>query len=700
MRSSSRVKLLVAAGCLLIGLGAAPATPSYHSVERAIDEIRQSWAKPGAPAQPNAPGWNAFFDAMLGELRKCGEAASENDRLVSLNRLYKMWVALEVTPWPAGKTLREELRTWLRPRVQLAWAGRRLVDSVRGLNAPASPTAKENRERWLRFVDDDLGKALRQYDGASTVGQRLDALDRVYGALDALQQKNATYSWVPSQTLQATLNDLYNHPNLDISADVASVAPYLEANVVQSGPIYRKGYVSQVTAGAKTGFGLLHSDNGIAFYNSQMMTSVTPITDFQRQIASDSQGQRAARMYQFGATSTDYAQLTIVAVLTPTGLQLGPQYQHNVDAMISSVPQPGRNLVRTLAALFGFDQARITNEVYSNAIPKIRQNVVQEAAELGAERTSQEAAIRNVSFSKYLIGYDRLAFRNLLIEGLSMRSRPENALLGGTLHWRNARQQLGADLPQPSWLAVPAPGVSADLHLSSIMTNLTRGYLESEAVRGIENLMLVTRKVPPDAPPQQGIELVQNADYPSFLAAVTKAQEANDPKELAVRVKRPRQSPEFAADARGFLVASVHDFQIEVPAPAQAARGGLAGPPAKVYRITSPRAEVTLSFKLTSQAQTTPVRLSGKIEEFDPGQGVKVYAINEDEGKAQPLNAFTSSFVVGILRSKIQGQPIDIPLSNLQLQGFAIREVSPLDPTGWIRAQLVRTSASPTAGVR
>ena len=27
------------------------------------------------------------------------------------------------------------------------------------------------------------------------------------------------------------------------------------------------------------------SDNGIAFYNSQMMTSVTPITDFQNQIA-------------------------------------------------------------------------------------------------------------------------------------------------------------------------------------------------------------------------------------------------------------------------------------------------------------------------------------------------------------------------------------------------------------------------------
>ena len=239
------------------------------------------------------------------------------------------------------------------------------------------------------------------------------------------------------------------------------------------------------------------SDNGIAFYNSQMMWSVTPIWDFQKQIASDSQGQRAARMYQFSATTQDYAQLTIVAVFSPNGLQLAPQYQHNVDAIIGSVPQPGRNFARAIASLIGFNQERIRQQVYEGALPKMRQNVAQEAAELGAERTSQEAAIRNVTYSKYLIGYDRLALGNLLIEGLSMRSRPDRALLGGTLHWLGARDQVGADMPQPSWLAVPGPGVSADVHLSSIMTNLSRGYLQSDEVRGVDNLMVVTKPVPP-----------------------------------------------------------------------------------------------------------------------------------------------------------------------------------------------------------
>ena len=175
---------------------------------------------------------------------------------------------------------------------------------------------------------------------------------------------------------------------------------------------------------------------------------------------------------------------------------------------------------------------------------------------------------------------------------------------------------------------------------------------------------------------------------------------ANDPKVLAVRVKRPGRAPEFAADARGYLVALVHDFLIDLPAPPQAAQGGLAGPPAQVYRISAPEAEFVILFKIESATQSSPVRLSGRIEEFTPGPGAKVYAINEDEAKAVPLTAFTSTFVLGVFRGRVQGQPIDVPLSNLQLRGFAIRSVSPLDPSGWIRANLVRTSVSPAAGIQ
>ena len=43
------------------------------------------------------------------------------------------------------------------------------------------------------------------------------------------------------------------------------------------------------------------------------------------------------------------------------------------------------------------------------------------------------------------------------------------------------------------------------------------------------------------------------------------AQAANDPKVLAVRVRRPAHAPEFGTDQKGNLVALIHDLEVEVP---------------------------------------------------------------------------------------------------------------------------------------
>jgi hypothetical protein len=238
------------------------------------------------------------------------------------------------------------------------------------------------------------------------------------------------------------------------------------------------------------------------------------------------------------------------------------------------------------------------------------------------------------------------------------------------------------------------------VHVSSILTSLAHGYLQSDEVKGIENLMLLTRKVPPGSSPRDAFEVVKNADYPRFLGAITTAQESGDPKVTALRVKRPGRPPDFAADARGFLVATVFDFQLEVPVPAQGARAGaMAGPPAKVYRITSPRAEFVISFQVKPGPQSGPVHLAGRVEELDLGAHSKVFAVNEDESKPVLLTVFNAALVKGFLLARVKGQPIDVPLSNLQLRGFTIRDVSALDPSGWMRVQLIRTSASPAAGV-
>ncbi|MDR3637319.1 MAG: hypothetical protein P4L84_26180 [Isosphaeraceae bacterium] len=691
---------MIAALAVAAGFGAAPAAPSYHSVERAVQEIRNDWKKPGAATPTNAPGWDAFFDALVNELQAYTVAQGETDQLGSLNRLYQMSVALNGVSWTPAARVHAELRSWLRPRVRLAWAERKLVEAVQGLPETTDGSARSNRDRWIQFVNSDLGAALRQYDGARTVAQRQEALKHVYGALRALTSSVNTRPWVPTVVLRQALDDLYNQPNLDVSADVATLRPFLEHDVAITGPVYRKGYVSQVTAGPKTGFGLIPNDDGIAFYNSQLMSSVTPIWDFNNQIASDQRGRRATKLYHFDATTVDTNELVLTAVIRDSGLSLIPDYRHNTDAAIGSEKTEGNGFGRAIAALIGMNQQRITQKVYDGAIGRIRANVVEEAKEEGGEKIGRQQAQLNEKLRQFLPGDRTLAIRNLLITGLMLRSQTERALVGGLLRWNGAEEQVGADAPQPASLLQPDPGVSADLHLTSILTSLIRGYIQSDAVRNVNNLMVVTHKVPEGTPPGKGVDVTQNVDYTTFLKSVQTAKAANDPKELAIRVKRPERAPAFGADANGYLVALVSDFQLEVPAPAAAAKGGLAGPPAQVYRIVSPQAEFVISFKVTSQTEQEPVRLSGRVEGFDPGPQAKVFAVDEDETKAEPLSPFSSTIFFGVIRSRLQGQPIDVPLSNLKLQGFAINGVSSLDPSGWIRVNLTRTSESPAAGVR
>lgn len=60
MRRLGVGRWILSMGMVGVCLGAAPAAPSYYAVEQKIETIREVWTKPGAVAQPNAQGWNAF----------------------------------------------------------------------------------------------------------------------------------------------------------------------------------------------------------------------------------------------------------------------------------------------------------------------------------------------------------------------------------------------------------------------------------------------------------------------------------------------------------------------------------------------------------------------------------------------------------------------------------------------------------------
>jgi hypothetical protein len=681
-------------------LAAAPAPSTYANVERAIQQVADAWSNPDGPKDPNAPGWGLFFDAIRAQLRAYTDAQTPEDRLPPLNQLYQMSAALEAVAWQPGQTIREELRAWLRPRVRLAWAERHINERLAALPPTDDPAVQANRAKWSSFVAEDLGKALHDYQTASTVGRRSEALKEIHRTLGSLSERNASRPWQPAAELQDAVNGLFNQPNLDITADVTIVQPFLDNNLVTSGPVYRKGYWSQVTAGPKTGFGLMYSDQGIAFYNSQALQSTTPIHDFQQQIAADPQGQRAAKMYQFSATSFDWAEQTIYALLSPAGLSLTPAATHNVNIQVCSAPQPGGGLTRAIAGLVGFTQERINNEVYQNALPQFQQRIPQEAQEEAQERIAAELAQRNANIQQFLVGNNTLAIQDFLVSGLTMQSRPEAVYVGGLFQSREGDVRRGADAPQPARLAAPGSGLTADIHVGSVLTSAVDALFRRPEVQEVDNLMIVTHDVPPDAPPAQAVTVTRNVDFPTYLKAVDEARAANNPKVQALRIRRPSQPPEFAADARGFLVALVRDVEIDVPAPDPNSQAGSAvGANAKVLRIRLPQTEIALSYNIEPRAADS-YHVNAKIEDITVPPNAEVVAINESEADARPLNRFSGALVITTVLAKLRSQPIDTDINNVRLPGLAIASISPVDPSGWMRINLVRTAEPmPVPGV-
>jgi hypothetical protein len=665
----------------------APAPPSYTAVLRTIDSTRKSQPLTGSS---EAGGWNAYFDELKKQLDAYAAARTSNDQLAPLNRVYRLSAGLEGLAWEPAIELREAIRDWLRPRVRMAWAERRLTESLTG--TATSTEDAEFRKGWSSFVDGKLGNALREFEGAKSVQARQAAIKKLNAALASLKQTNP---WTMSAELQAAADDLFNAPNIDVSADVASLYPVLSAQVVSDGPIVRGGYVSQVTAGPYAGFALVPSDQGIAFTNSQYLTSVTPITDFQQQMESNRQGRRAAKLYYFSAESTDGGLLTVTALVTPLGVQLMPNSGHNTDALIGSAPQPGKGFPRLIASLIGLNQQKITQKVYEGAIGRIRESVIQGAAEEAAERSAVAQQEQNARLAKVLRGDGSATINDVTIAGLSLRSRPENALIGGTVKWSGATQT-GADLPQPPKFAEPAAGLSADIHFASVANNVVGGFLDSPKTADVQNLMIETKKVLPGTKPADAVKVTKNVDFPTYMKAVDAARSANDPTTQAIRIRKPKQAPEFGVDARGFLVIVAHDLELDLPVPAQMANSRLGGAAAKVYRLQAKVAEFVFEIKPVTDPDGK-IRLTGNLKEFTPEPGSRVLAINDDELKALPLDPFRSVFVFQGFAQAIRSKPLDLPLENVKLKGYKLTSISDLDPTGWMRIVLTPTGERPLA---
>ena len=182
----------------------------------------------------------------------------------------------------------------------------------------------------------------------------------------------------------------------------------------------------------------------------------------------------------------------------------------------------------------------------------------------------------------------------------------------------------------PSW-PCPTPGLTADVHLSSVLTSAVAALLQRPDVQLVENVMILTKDVPPGTPPKEAVTIRVNVDFPTYAKVADQARQANNPKVAALRIKRPAQPPEFAADARGFLVAILRDVEIDVPAPdPKSQAGSVIGVPAQTLRIKIPQLETAFSYQVETPAPLSH-RVKAKLEDFTPAPTSEVLAINGDE---------------------------------------------------------------------
>ncbi len=676
---------------VVLGSGAwaaAPAPPTYAAVDKAIDKIKHDWSTPGnRPA--TAEGWEALFGAIQEQLKLYGKAATLQARSDALDRLEQFEGALATTTWQPALDVLSALQEWSTPRRRVIQAEAGLDAAVNGMPPTNDKRAQAMRAQWLAFTHDELGKAFRDYEAATTVIARQHALKAIQTALDALDKNQKANPWDPSGELERAFAALFDHPNIDVVVDAATLAPLFDRNLVETGPVTRKGYVSQVTAGPKTGYGLVESTDGIAFYNSQLYTSITPIWDFQNQIASDRRGQQAAKLYYFSATSRDDAEIIITTVLRPSGLEINPSYRHSISGNVCSQPMAGGGLGRTVAAIVGMNQRRITNKVQDGAVVNFQSRIPAEAMEEGLERTSKEAETRTADLrSKFELTENSFSTRGVVLRSIRLRSNPEAAFIAGVLGLKQGPGPLGADTPPPPSPIPVEPGISARVHVGSLLTGAAAGLFEREEVREFKSAMILLQAPTPNLPLKDAVQVQKNVNFETFARQVDTARGSGG-KLVALRVTRPNAPPEFRVDARGFLVALVHDVTIDVPAPAQEARGGMMGAPAKIYRLVMPLAEVAFSFKLTPLSDGM-IQLAARVEEFTPGADAKVLAINDQETKAVPLSRFSGGIVLGVLGGQLRSRPINLKLDPSRIPGVTIKAISPLDSTGWLRVSLER----------
>ena len=543
--------------------------------------------------------------------------------------------------------------------MRLAWAVRRLDENVGNLPPAPSPEVEANRREWLEFVDEDLVGALKAYESAGTVIDRVAAGEAIQRKLEQLEARHQTHVWNPSLNLAAALKQAFSKPNANAVVDFSTFASFASRQIVQPEVLFRQGQYSYITPGPYGGFGLLSSEDGIAFFNKQVAYSHTPIRDFNQQVAqADPRGERLTNMYTLCAETRGVNNNTAVTILRPSGMQISTQTDPRISFAVGLAPAPGGGTGRLIASLIGLGPEKIRQKIYEEALPRVQADAARGAREEAAERIAAAQAKINAQLASYLIGNNAAVYDKFAVTNLSFMTRPTHVQAQGLVRdrvpglWSGLP---GADMPEPVAFRNFEPGVTADVHLPSIGTNVLSAFFSSPEIQGVESLMVETTKPVEGAEVNALVQTTKNVDFAGFAEAVQTYNDNYVPGSALLWIQRPAKSPVVSVDANGKLVLLIEDFDLML-AKQPGIRIPFGATDALIYRVESPLTEVVFDVKLETPGPGIAPSVVLKLLSLDTGPNVVVTALNQDESAGVRQNALVRAALLGTIQSRLQAR--------------------------------------------
>lgn len=657
------------------GVLAANSAPTYRAVIDQLDKL-----------SPNAPvELKKSSDLLKSDLKKLVSTKDIDARLSAYESLQKQADGLkENTSETAAAEAGKALERWVAPRLR---AIRYAVAARDAINRGDSGITPAHREVYNTIVL-PLVDSLEQYESADKVGLRFDAREKVRDLVSRLNDRLEELQWPDAREIIEAIESRWESPNLLITVSAEGLKPLLDRSIVNNEAIQYKGRVSYVTPGDKQGFGLIPSDDSLAFYVRQAMTSVTPVTDFEQQVQSNQGGRILTRAYALGNTIQNDSILTMSFAVRPTGVAMTPSYENNVQPQLSIAPRQGGGLTRMVMGFAGMNQQRVVNEIYNRSIGQIQSETAVNSKELGQIRANQAAAELNDSLKSFARSEDSLAFDKIVAERIKTRTEPTHIHAETRVLYdvKGVRSIGPLDVPPPID-PVDDRYITAALHVPNVMENLAANFFEEISKKGKATIAFL-----PDNDGDGALEVeIQSGQELLHMAVGESLRITKEPKGAklaagapfgAITISEQKLVPHFSMDDKGHLVMLFKAFKMDIAAPALTmfSDGRMGG----AIRIDSPGAELDMEIINLPASGNQAERLALKVHSFQLDPRSKIYAYTEAGKEPTELSAFRKATVLAAASGFLASRPLDLPLDALRFgDKVKVVKVAPLGKLGW-----------------